>query len=103
MEIQKVRPEVRMSDFVTNVLKAKVIENDATESPEEEFNPIIEKNSVDVIKIRQLEQKQELLVGLTNVLFKKFEEMHPTKRYSKFEFTDLSWYKNLTSEKKQNS
>jgi len=88
-----------MSDFVTNVLKAKINEDGTTESPKEELNQITEKNSVDVIKIRQLEQKQELLVGLTNVLFKKFEEIHPTKRYSKFEFTDLSWYKNLTSNK----
>jgi len=88
-----------MSDFITNVLKSKIIENETTKSPKEESNQITEKNSVDVFKIRQLEQKQELLVGLTNVLFKKFEEIHPTKKYSKFEFTDLSWYKNLTSNK----
>ncbi len=88
-----------MSDFVTNILKANVFENEEIKESIEEVNPTTEKNSIDVIKIRQLEQKQELLVGLTNMLFKKFEEINPTTKYNKFEMTDISWYKEKINEK----
>ena len=86
--------EEGMSEFLYRVLKSKEDDNVITTVPKEQ-NEKQNDNSIDVIKIRQLEQKQELLVGLTNLLFKKFEEMHPTKKFSKFEFTDISWYKKL--------
>lgn len=86
--------EEGMSEFLYRVLKSKGDDNVITKVPKEQ-NEKQNDNSIDVIKIRQLEQKQELLVGLTNLLFKKFEEMHPTKKFSKFEFTDISWYKKL--------
>ncbi|MBA4452793.1 MAG: hypothetical protein H2B03_06475 [Nitrosopumilaceae archaeon] len=86
--------EEGMSEFLYRVLKSKEDDNVITKVPKEQ-NEKQKDNSIDVIKIRQLEQKQELLVGLTNLLFKKFEEMHPTKKFSKFEFTDISWYKKL--------
>jgi hypothetical protein len=86
--------EEGMSEFLYRVLKSKGDDNVITKVPKEQ-NEKQKDNSIDVIKIRQLEQKQELLVGLTNLLFKKFEEMHPTKKFSKFEFTDISWYKKL--------
>jgi hypothetical protein len=86
--------EEGMSEFLYRVLKSKGDDNVITKVPKEQ-NEKQKDNSIDVITIRQLEQKQELLVGLTNLLFKKFEEMHPTKKFSKFEFTDISWYKKL--------
>ena len=95
MKVNIKDPEEDMSDFVSKVLKSGKIENLVAEVPQEKPKQIEEENSIDVFKIRQLEQKQELLVGLTNVLFKKFEELHPTTKHSKFEFTDISWYKKL--------
>ena len=95
MKVQVLEDEEGMSEFLDRVLKSKGYENAVTKVPAEQKD-----NSIDVIKIRQLEQKQELLVGLTNMLFKKFEEMHPTKKFSKFEFTDISWYKKLGNDQK---
>ena len=95
MKVQVLEAEEGMSDFLKRVLKSKGYEDVVTEVPKGETEQQKKKNSIDIIKIRQLEQKQELLVGLTNVLFKTFEEIHPTKKFSKFEFTDISWYKKL--------
>ena len=103
MKVQVKDPEDGFSKFLNQVLNSKEMEDTVTEiydtkseNPEEKSSQSKEE-SIDMIKIRQLEQKQELLVGLTNLLFKKFEELHPTQKYSKFEFTDLSWYKKLGS------
>ena len=75
------------------------------------------KESKNVLKRRELEQTQELLVGLTNELFNKIEKMekketsenkefdtgketsesdeiNTPKEKSKIEFSDLSWYRN---------
>jgi hypothetical protein len=49
--------------------------------------------SIDITEFRQLQQKQALSSGLTHILFKKFEEMNPTKKQSSIHFEDLSWYK----------
>jgi hypothetical protein len=95
MEI--VDPEDNMPKFLDRILESKVNENEVPEVLEESNHKTKDEKSIDLFKIRQLEQKQELLVGLTNLLFKKFEEIHPTKKFSKFEFTDLSWYKKLGS------
>ena len=94
MSVKIKEPEDNFSEFLKNILNSKEVENLVTEVPDKTPDQA-KKESIDAFKIRQLEQKQELLVGLTNLLFKKFEEIHPTKKYSKFEFTDLSWYKKL--------
>ena len=97
MKMEIVDPEDNMPKFLDRILESKVNENEVPEVLEEGSHKTKDENSIDLFKIRQLEQKQELLVGLTNLLFKKFEEIHPTKKFSKFEFTDLSWYKKLGS------
>ena len=96
MKVQVVEPGEVMADTVSRILKSNKDEN-LSENSDNEFGHKNPGNSFDVRKLRQIEQKQELLVGLTNLLYKKFEEMHPTKKYSKFEFTDISWYKKLGS------
>ena len=95
VKVQIIDPEEGVSEFLTKVLKSKGIENVVSEIPNEDSDKIENEKRLDFFKIRQIEQKQELLVGLTNLLYKKFEENHPTQKYSKFEFTDLSWYKKL--------
>lgn len=97
MKMEIVDPEDNMPKFLDRILESKVNENEVPEVLEEGNHKTKDEKSIDLFKIRQLEQKQELLVGLTNLLFKKFEEIHPTKKFSKFEFTDLSWYKKLGS------
>ncbi|MDH3677098.1 MAG: hypothetical protein OEQ12_02220 [Nitrosopumilus sp.] len=94
MKVQVKDPDDGFSDLLKRILNSKEVENLVTQESEAKSDQIKE-DSIDAFKIRQLEQKQELLVGLTNLLFKKFEELHPSKKYSKFEFTDLSWYKKL--------
>jgi len=76
---------------------------DIREKSDEKIDQI--QKSVDDMKRRELEQTQKLLVGLTNELFDKVEEMNPTKEESKveemsasektpkFEFSDISWYR----------
>lgn len=94
MSVKIKDPDDNFSEFLRNILNSKEVENLVTDTHDKTSDQD-KKESVDAFKIRQLEQKQELLVGLTNLLFKKFEEIHPSKKYSKFEFTDLSWYKKL--------
>jgi len=101
MKVQVKEPGDGFSEFLSRALKSAEVKKIAEEIHDKKSDTAKENSdkpeaeSIDIIKIRQLEQKQELLVGLTNLLFKKFEEIHPTKKYSKFEFTDLSWYKKL--------
>lgn len=95
MKVRIIDPEETGAAVLAKVLKSNGIESVASKDPTEKSDEIKNTDSIDVFKIRQIEQKQELLVGLTNVLFKKFEDIHPTKKFSKFEFTDLSWYKKL--------
>ena len=87
--------EEGMSSYLDQALKSNESKKDSSDSLKENKDLVNGINSIDIVKIRQLEQKQELLVGLTNLLFKKFEEIHPTQKFSKFEFTDISWYKKL--------
>ena len=84
-----------MADTVKKILSSKNSETlDTASSGVDKKEKIV---SINATKLRQMEQKQELLVGLTNLLYKKFEEMNPTKKYSKFEMTDISWYQNKMS------
>ncbi|MFZ8937550.1 MAG: hypothetical protein ACO2Y5_04770 [Nitrosopumilaceae archaeon] len=95
MKVQVVEPGEAMADTVKKILSSKNSEVLDTRSSGVDKNEKMV--SINANKLRQMEQKQELLVGLTNLLYKKFEEMNPTKKYSKFEMTDISWYKNKIS------
>jgi hypothetical protein len=95
MTVRIIDSEETGTKVVAKVLKSNGIENVASKVPTKKLDEVKNTDTIDVFKMRQIEQKQELLVGLTNVLFKKFEDIHPTKKFSKFEFTDLSWYKKL--------
>ncbi|MFZ8908311.1 MAG: hypothetical protein ACO2Y0_08330 [Nitrosopumilaceae archaeon] len=95
MKVQVVEPGEAMADTVKKILSSKNSEALDTRSSGVDKNEKMV--SINANKLRQMEQKQELLVGLTNLLYKKFEEMNPTKKYSKFEMTDISWYKNKIS------
>ena len=102
-------------NYITWLLKSKGLKIVKVEKSDEKIDPI--KESVDIIKRRELEQIQVLLVGLTHKLADKIkeinstkedskvEEMNPTKENSKieeknqikegskFELADLSWYR----------
>ncbi|MDH3610745.1 MAG: hypothetical protein OEM79_03170 [Nitrosopumilus sp.] len=95
MKVKIEDPEESISDFLARVLRVEAMENNKEDASRDEVNQKNEKNSIDTFKIRQLEQKVELLTTLCRLLFKKFEEIHPSQKFSKFEFTDLSWYSKL--------
>ena len=96
MKVQVVETGEAMADTVKKILSSKNPDSIANRSSSE-VDGERKMVSINANKLRQMEQKQELLVGLTNLLYKKFEEMNPTKKYSKFEMTDISWYKNKMS------
>jgi len=88
---------------LTKVVKTRALVNGIIKESEENLIPIEEPEVV--LKHREFEQTQELLVGLTNELFEKVEKMSTakekleeqktsiSKEKSKIEFTDLTWYK----------
>lgn len=90
-------------NYITWLLKLRGLKIVKIEKSDEKIDPI--KESVDIIKRRELEQIQVLLVGLTHKLADKIEEMNSTKEDSKvkemnqikegskFEFADISWYR----------
>jgi len=97
------------------IVQTKALINGIIKITEENLKPIEEPEVV--LKHREFEQTQKLLVGLTNELFDQVEKMSnpkeksngqkmsnpkeksngqkmsTSKEKSKFEFTDLSWYK----------
>ena len=103
-------------DYLEWLLKSKGLKiekiktDDKTES---------HKESMDMIKIQELEQTKELLVHLNNKLFKKIESLEKREESKnqpmeeekvqneslekreecKIEFTDLSWYKEKLNSK----
>ena len=109
-EIDKIIP-----NYITWLLKSRGLKIVKIEKFDEKIDPI--KESVDIIKRRELEQIQVLLVGLTHKLANKIEEMNSTKEDSKvekmnstkedskvekmnqikegskFELADISWYR----------
>ncbi|MDH3277647.1 MAG: hypothetical protein OEL77_05685 [Nitrosopumilus sp.] len=96
MNIESKESEDSFSDYLRTILNSPEFKNLVPKNPEENSDQV-KKESLDAFRIRQLEQKTQLLVGLTTLLFKKFEEIHPTQKYTKFEFSDLSWYKKLAT------
>ena len=93
------------------IIKTKILVNGIIKESEEKLKPIEEPEVV--LKHREFEQTQKLLVGLTNELFDKVEKMNPTKEeskdkktstskeISKFELTDLSWYRKKLEDKNE--
>ena len=103
------------------IIKTIALVNGIIKESEEKIMPIEEPEVV--LKHREFEQTQKLLVGLTNELFDKVEKMDSKKKYynkntntikktsknkkkdsskkkSNFEFTDLTWYKEKLNSKK---
>ncbi len=110
-------------EMTEKIVKTKALVNGIIKDSEEKLKPIEEPEVV--LKHREFEQTQELLVGLTNELFDKVEKMSTpmekpngqktstpmekpngqkmstSKEKSKIEFTDLSWYKKKLEDKNE--
>ena len=92
-----------LMEMTEKIIKTKALVNGIIKESEEKLKPIEEPEVV--LKYREFEQTQGLLVGLTNELFDQVEKMSTSKEKpkgketstskekSKIEFTDLSWYK----------
>jgi len=106
-------------EYLNWLLKSKGLRIEKIEKSDDKIEPYNE--SMDIIKIRELEQTKELLVGLTNELFNKIESLEKKeesenqkiktkekvqseslekKEESKIVFSDLSWYKEKLNSKK---
>ncbi len=109
--------------MVEKIVKTKALINGIIKESEEKLKPIEEPEVV--LKHREFEQTQELLVGLTNELFDQVEKMSTPKKKpkgkktstpkkkpngqkmstskekSKIEFTDLSWYRKKLEDKNE--
>ena len=107
-------------DYLEWLLKNKGLKIEKIKKSDEKIESQTE--SMEMIKIQELEQTKELLVHLTNKLFKKIEslekkletdnqEIKPEKKVEneklekreecKIEFTDLSWYRDKLNSKKE--
>lgn len=110
LEYEKILP-----DYINWFLKSKGLKIERDDNNEVGNNSI--KESENILKHRESEQVQELLVGLTNELFNKIEQINPSKKECKneeenlvaddpiieetnpmreeckIEFSDISWYK----------
>ncbi|MDX1441896.1 MAG: hypothetical protein R3237_05505 [Nitrosopumilaceae archaeon] len=106
-------------DYLEWLLKTKGIEIEKLKKSVDRIESYNE--SMDLVKIQELEQTKELLVHLTNKLFKKIESLekkeqvenpkieteektfddNPKERETcKIEFTDLTWYRERLNGKK---
>ena len=115
----KLELDEAVPDYLEWLLKEKGLKIEDIKSDEKSESY---KESMDMLKIQELEQTKELLVHLNNKLFKKIESLEkreesknqklepeekvqkeiPDKREEcKIEFTDLSWYKEKLKNKKQ--
>ncbi len=106
-------------DYLEWLLKTKGLKIEKIEKYDDKIEPYNE--SMDMIKIQELEQTKELLVHLTNKLFNKIESLEKKeksetqkiktkkkvqskrlkkKEGSKIVFSDLSWYRDKLNSKK---
>jgi hypothetical protein len=105
-------------DYLEWLLKTKGLEIEKLKNSVDKIESINE--SMDMIKIQELEQTKEFLVHLTNKLFKKIESLEERqatenqkveaeeqvqsdflekREECKIEFTDLTWYKEKLNRK----
>ncbi len=115
----KLELDEAVPDYLEWLLKTKGLKIEKIEKSGERTEPYNE--SMDMIKIQELEQTKELLVHLTNKLFKKIESLEKKvepenqklkieekeqsdtlekREECKIEFTDLSWYREKLNSKK---
>ena len=103
-------------DYLEWLLKTKGLELEKLKKSVDKIDSF--DKSVDMVKIEELEQTKELLVHLTNKLFKKIESLEEkeaetqieaqeketdkveTREECKIEFTDLTWYRERLNAKK---
>lgn len=115
----KLELDEAVPDYLEWLLKSKGLKIEKIEKSGDKTEP--SKESMDLIKIQELEQTKELLVHLTNKLFKKIEilekreesenqklktdehvqsESLEKREECNIEFTDLSWYREKLNSKK---
>jgi hypothetical protein len=108
-----------LPDYLEWLLKTKGLKIEKIEKSNDKNGSYSE--SMDLLKIQELEQTKELLVHLNNKLFKKIESLEKKEESEdqkikteakaqsenlekreecKIEFTDLSWYKEKLNSKK---
>ena len=121
--VNKSNISTRSCLILINLGKTKALVNGIIKDNEEKIRPIEEPEVV--LKHREFEQTQKLLVGLTNELFDQVEKMSnskekpngqktstskekpngqktsTSKEKPKFEFTDLSWYRKKLEDKNE--
>ena len=114
----KLELDESVPDYLEWLLKNKGLKLEKIEKSNDEQKSYNE--SMDMIKIQELEQTKELLVHLNNKLFKKIESLETReksenqklkterkvkskskdkKNECKIEFTDLSWYREKLNSK----
>ncbi len=118
-----ITPELELDesipDYLNWLLKTKGLKIEKIEKSDDKIEPYNE--SMDIIKIRELQETKELLVRLTNQLFNKIESLEKKKesenqkiktkekvqseslekkKESKIVFSDLSWYREKLYSKK---
>ena len=115
----KLELDEAVPDYLEWLLKTKGLKIEKIEKSDNRTEPY--NQSMDMIKIQELEQTKELLVHLTNKLFKKIESLEKKvesenqkikteekvqsdtlekREECKIEFTDLSWYREKLNSKK---
>ena len=114
----KLKLDESAPDYLEWLLKTKGLELEKLKKSVDKIDSYNE--SMDMVKIEELEQTKELLVHLTNKLFKKIEsleekeaenqkieaeekvEPEPVEKREecKIEFTDLTWYREKLNAKK---
>ncbi len=113
----KLELEDAAPDYLEWLLKTKGLEIDKLKKSVDKVDSINE--SMDMLKIQELEQTKELLVHLNNKLFKKIESLEKRESETqleaeekaesdkvekreecKIEFTDLTWYRERLNAKK---
>ena len=95
-------------EYLHWLLKSKGLRVEKIEKSEDKIEPYDE--SLEIVKIRELEQTKELLMGLTKELFNKIESVEKKdesenqeiktveskseeEKESKIVFSDLTWYR----------
>ncbi|MGD8708289.1 MAG: hypothetical protein PVI88_06360 [Nitrosopumilaceae archaeon] len=115
----KLELEEAVPDYLEWLLKTKGLKIEKIKKSDDKIDSYHE--SADMIKIQELEKTKELLVHLTNKLFKKIEELEKRedsenqkikaeekveseslekREECKIVFSDLSWYREKLNSKK---